>query len=63
MLEVSEAEFDRVFAINVKSVYWSVKHFVPHFRKHGRGTSSTSRRPQACVPGPAWSGTTAAKAR
>ena len=36
MLEVSEAEFDRVFAINVKSVYWSVKHFVPHFRKHGR---------------------------
>jgi len=56
ILEVTEAEFDRVFAINVKSVYWSAKHFVPHFRQQGGGSfiniaSTAGVRPR---PGLVW---------
>jgi 3-oxoacyl-[acyl-carrier protein] reductase len=36
-LEVTEAEFDRVYAVNVKSVYLSAQHAVPVFRKQGGG--------------------------
>jgi 3-oxoacyl-[acyl-carrier protein] reductase len=36
-LEVSEAEFDRVFAVNVKSIYLSAVHAVPVFRRQGGG--------------------------
>jgi 3-oxoacyl-[acyl-carrier protein] reductase len=36
-LEVSEAEFDKVYAVNVKSVYLSALHAVPAFRKGGGG--------------------------
>ena len=36
-LEVTEAEFDRVYAINVKSIYLSAIHAVPVFRRRGRG--------------------------
>ncbi len=36
-LDVSEAEFDRVYAVNVKSVYLSAIHAVPVFRKRGGG--------------------------
>ncbi len=36
-LEVTEAEFDKVYAINVKSVYLSAMHAVPVFRKRGGG--------------------------
>lgn len=36
-LEVSEQEFDRVYAVNVKSIYLSATHAVPVFRKRGRG--------------------------
>ena len=36
-LEVSEAEFDKVYAVNVKSVYLSAVHAVPVFRKNGGG--------------------------
>jgi 3-oxoacyl-[acyl-carrier protein] reductase len=36
-LEVTEAEFDRVYAVNVKSVYLSALHAVPAFRKSGGG--------------------------
>jgi len=36
-LEVSEEEFDRVYAVNVKSIYLSAKHAVPAFRKRGGG--------------------------
>jgi 3-oxoacyl-[acyl-carrier protein] reductase len=35
-LEVTEAEFDRVYAVNVKSIYLSALHAVPAFRKRGR---------------------------
>ena len=36
-VEVSEAEFERVYAVNVKSVYLSAMHAVPVFRKRGGG--------------------------
>ena len=36
-LEVTEAEFDKVYAVNVKSVYLSAIHAVPVFRKRGGG--------------------------
>lgn len=36
-LEVTEAEFDKVYAINVKSVFLSALHAVPLFRKQGGG--------------------------
>jgi 3-oxoacyl-[acyl-carrier protein] reductase len=36
-LEVSEAEFDKVYAVNVKSVYLSAVHAVPVFRRRGGG--------------------------
>lgn len=36
-VEVTEAEFDKVYAVNVKSVYLSALHAVPVFRKSGGG--------------------------
>ncbi|HKF72087.1 MAG TPA: glucose 1-dehydrogenase [Stellaceae bacterium] len=56
MLEVSEALFDRVFAVNVKSLYLSALHTVPVFRRQGGGciinTASTAGlRPR---PGLVW---------
>ena len=29
LTEVSEADFDRVYAVNVKSLYWAARHAVP----------------------------------
>src|SRR5712692_7566132 len=37
-LEVSEAEFDKVYAVNVKSIYLSAMHAVPVFRRRGGGS-------------------------
>ncbi len=37
VLDVTEGEFDRVYAVNVKSIYWSVQEFVPYFRGQGGG--------------------------
>ena len=36
-LEVTEAEFEKVYAVNVKSVYLSAMHAVPVFRRQGGG--------------------------
>jgi 3-oxoacyl-[acyl-carrier protein] reductase len=36
-LEVTETEFDKVYAVNVKSIYLSALHAVPVFRKRGGG--------------------------
>jgi 3-oxoacyl-[acyl-carrier protein] reductase len=36
-LEVSEEEFERVYAVNVKSIYLSARHVVPVFRRRGGG--------------------------
>jgi 3-oxoacyl-[acyl-carrier protein] reductase len=39
LLEVTEAEFDRVYAVNVKSIYWMAQAAVPVLRAQGRGGS------------------------
>ena len=36
-VEVTEAEFDKVYAVNVKSIYLSAVHVLPVFRKAGGG--------------------------
>jgi 3-oxoacyl-[acyl-carrier protein] reductase len=56
LLEVDEAEFDRIYAVNVKSLFLSAKHVVPHFRKQGHGifitvASTAGVRPR---PGLTW---------
>ena len=56
ILEISEDEFDRVYAVNVKSIYWAAHHFIPHFRKRGGGVfvniaSTAGIRPR---PGLVW---------
>ena len=46
MENVTEDEFDRIFAVNVKAIYWSAKHTVPRMRAAGGGciihTASTA---------------------
>jgi 3-oxoacyl-[acyl-carrier protein] reductase len=37
MLEIDEAEFDRIYAVNVKGVFLGCQAVVPHFRKSGGG--------------------------
>jgi 3-oxoacyl-[acyl-carrier protein] reductase len=37
MLDVTDAEFDRIYAVNVKSIYWMAQHAVPLLRRQGRG--------------------------
>ena len=37
LLEVTDEEFEKVYAINVRSIYLSAKHVVPVFRKQGSG--------------------------
>ena len=56
MLEVSEAEFDKVYAVNMKSIYWSAIHGVPALRQAGGGSfiniaSTAGVRPR---PGLTW---------
>ena len=56
MLEVDEETYDRVFAVNVKSVYHSAIHAVPVFRRQGHGSfiniaSTAGIRPR---PGLTW---------
>jgi 3-oxoacyl-[acyl-carrier protein] reductase len=56
MLEVTEEEFDRVFAVNVKSIYNMTMATVPHFRANGGGVilnigSTAGLRPR---PGLTW---------
>jgi 3-oxoacyl-[acyl-carrier protein] reductase len=56
MLEVDEAAFDRVFAVNVKSIYWSALCAVPVLRRQGGGSiiniaSTAGLRPR---PGLTW---------
>ena len=37
LMDVEEAEFDRVIAVNVKSILLAAQAFVPHMREHGGG--------------------------
>ena len=36
--EITEAEWDRVQAVNVKGVFFGVKHAIPHLRQAGAGS-------------------------
>ena len=56
LTEVSEADFDRVYAVNVKALYWAARHAVPVMAAQGGGvvinTASTAGlRPR---PGLCW---------
>ena len=56
LTEVSEAEFDRVYAVNVKALFWAARHAVPVMAAQGGGvilnTASTAGlRPR---PGLCW---------
>ena len=56
MTEVTEEEYERIFAVNVKSVYLSAKHIVPIMKKQGFGVilnvaSTAGVRPR---PGLVW---------
>lgn len=56
MLDVDEETFDRIYAVNVKSIYLSALHAVPVFRKQEHGiivniTSTAGVRPR---PGLTW---------
>lgn len=56
MLEVEEGEFDRIYAVNVKSIFLTARHAVPHFRRQGGGcfvniASTAGVRPR---PGLTW---------
>ncbi|MGZ5087821.1 MAG: SDR family oxidoreductase [Usitatibacter sp.] len=56
MLEVDEEEFDRIYAVNVKSLFLTAKHAVPYFRRQGGGcfvtiASTAGVRPR---PGLTW---------
>lgn len=56
MLEVSEEEFDRIYAVNVKSLFLTARHAVPHFRAQKNGcfitiASTAGVRPR---PGLTW---------
>jgi len=56
MTEVTEEEFDRIFAVNVKSVFLTAKHGVPMMKEQGHGiilnvASTAGLRPR---PGLAW---------
>ena len=56
LLTVEEAEFDRVWRVNVKSLYWTARHIVPHFQAQRRGVfvniaSTAGVRPR---PGLVW---------
>jgi len=56
MTEVSEEEYERIFAVNVKSVFLSARHVVPQMKEQGHGiilnvASTAGVRPR---PGLVW---------
>ena len=56
LLEVEEQDFDRIYAVNVKSLYLTARHVVPHYRRAGGGcfvtiASTAGVRPR---PGLTW---------
>jgi 3-oxoacyl-[acyl-carrier protein] reductase len=56
MLNVGEAEFDKIFAVNVKAIFLAARHVVPELKKAGGGVilntvSTAALRPR---PGLTW---------
>jgi 3-oxoacyl-[acyl-carrier protein] reductase len=52
MLEVDEAEFDRIFAVNVKAIYLAALHVVPVMRAQGGGNIITTASTAGLRPRP-----------
>jgi 3-oxoacyl-[acyl-carrier protein] reductase len=52
MLEVSEEEFDRIFAVNVKAIYLAAKAAVPVMRAQGGGVIITTASTAGLRPRP-----------
>ena len=59
----AEAEFDRIYAVNVKSLYLTARHAVPHFRAQRDGVFITIASTAGVRPRRASPGTTAARVR
>ena len=63
LLDVTEDEFDRIYRVNVKSLFLTARHAVPHFRAKKSGVFITIASTAGVRPRPGSPGTTAAKAR
>ncbi len=50
MLDVDEETFDRIYAVNVKSIYLTAKHGVPELRKRGGGAIINTASTQGTRP-------------
>ncbi len=51
-LEVTEDEFDRVYRVNVKSLFWAANAVVPHFTAQGGGAIVNVASTTGVRPGP-----------
>jgi 3-oxoacyl-[acyl-carrier protein] reductase len=61
-LAVTETDFDRVFCVNVKSVFWSAKVMFPHFEQQGGGAMINIASATGVRPGPGLTWYSASKA-
>lgn len=52
MLDVSEEEFDRIFAVNVKAIFLAAKQVVPEMEKRGGGSIITTASTAGVRPRP-----------
>ncbi len=52
MLEVSEEQFDRIFAVNVKAIFLAAKHVVPEMERRGGGSIITTASTAGVRPRP-----------
>ncbi len=51
-LQVTEEEFDRVYRVNLKSIYWSAQCVIPHFVSQGKGVMVNVASTTGVRPGP-----------
>jgi len=63
LLDVAEEEFDRIYRVNVKSLFLTARHAVPHFRKKKSGVFITIASTAGVRRARDSPGTTAARAR
>ena len=51
-LQVTEDEFDRVYRVNVKSLFWAAQAVLPHFTAQGHGSIVNVASTTGVRPGP-----------
>lgn len=51
-LQVTEEEFDRVYRVNLKSLFWSARFALPHLAGQGRGVMVNVASTTGVRPGP-----------